>query len=248
VRAFFTILRKELFSLWVAPLAWVLLVVFLLIQGAVFYSIVLDAASSPDAGSLDGPLSAFFGQSSLVLLSLMLICPPLTMRAFAEERRAGTIEVLLTAPVSPSAVVMGKFTAALLTYCLIWLPTLAYVFLLQATGTVDWGVIASSYLGVLSVGATYLAIGVLMSAMTRSQLVALLMTLAVVFGLFLLGVIQYLLPAGTTLDFASQLAAQVQLEEMSRGVVDSRRLVSSATLIALPLYYAIRVVDAWRWQ
>ncbi len=247
MKSLWFVMRKDLLSLWVSPLAWVLLVVFLAIQGAVFYSIVLNAVASPDTASLDGPLATYFGQSSLVLLSLMLICPALTMRTFAEERRTGTIETLMTAPVSPLAIVLGKYLAVLLTYVALWLPTLAFPWLLRGSGVVDWGVVASGYLGVVLLGAAYLSIGVLMSSLTRSQLVALLLTLSTLFALFLLGIVRYLVPGGAFAEVAAHLSAMVQLEEMSRGVVDLRRLISSGTLIALPLYYTIKIVDAWRW-
>src|SRR5690606_10049229 len=116
---FFAVYRREMLSLWVTPLAWVLLVVFLLLEGAVFYSIVVHFATLPDISVDTGPVQAFFGQESiLLLLTLMLLCPALTMRTFAEERRSGTIEALLTAPVTPTAVVLGKYLAVVTTYAL----------------------------------------------------------------------------------------------------------------------------------
>ena len=97
------VFRREMLSLWVTPLAWVLLTVFLLLQGITFYSIVVHYSSMTDVALESGPVQAYFGQDSILLLmSLLLICPALTMRSFAEERRSGTIEALMTAPVTPS--------------------------------------------------------------------------------------------------------------------------------------------------
>ncbi len=110
------------------------------------------------------------------------------MRAFAEERRSGTIEALLTTPLTAVAVVFGKYAALLLTYMAMWLPTLLYVFVLRDTGAVDWPVVASSYLGLTLLGAFFLAVGVLMSCLTQSQLVAMLLTTLSLFGLFILGI------------------------------------------------------------
>ena len=102
---FLAIYRREMLSLWVTPLAWVLLVVFLLLQGIdLLLASSFTSRASPSSSVETGPVQAYFGQESIFLLmSLLLVCPALTMRAFAEERRSGTIETLLTAPVTPSA-------------------------------------------------------------------------------------------------------------------------------------------------
>src|SRR5262245_2406459 len=118
----------------------------------------------------------------------MLLCSGMTMRLFAEERRSGTIETLLTAPIGTTAIVVGKFVAALVTYLVMWMPTVLYLVILRRTGDVDWQVAATSYLGVALIGAGYLAIGTLMSAMTDSQLVAIALSALVILGLFMISV------------------------------------------------------------
>lgn len=239
--------RREMLSLWVTPLAWVLLVVFLFIQGLSFYSIVVHV-SGMSAASIDtGPVQAYFGQSIFLLVSLLLVCPALTMRVFAEERRSGTIEALLTAPVTPAGVVTGKFLATLTTYFAMWLPTLLYILILRNTGQIDWRVVGSSYLGVFGVGAGYLAVGTLMSAMTKSQLTAFVLTVLVQFGLFILGIGEYVFDAGLLRDISSHVSVLSQMDEMSKGVVDLRRLVFDGSLVGLPLFVTVRVVDSWRW-
>ena len=232
------ILRRELLALWVTPLAWVLLVVFLLIQGLSFYSIVVHVSSMTTASIDSGPVQAYFGQSIFLLVSLLLVCPALTMRVFAEERRSGTIEALLTAPVTPAGVVLGKYLATLATYVIL---------ILRNTGQVDWRVVGSSYLGVFGVGAGYLAVGTLMSAMTKSQLTAFLLTVLVIFGLFILGIGEYVFEAGMLRDLSSHVSVLSQMDEMAKGIVDLRRLVFDGTLIGLPLFVTVRVVDSWRW-
>ncbi len=244
-----TIYRREMLSLWVTPLAWVLLTVFLLLEGGIFYSIVVHFSTLPDLAVDTGPVQAFFGQESILLLmTLILLCPALTMRTFAEERKSATIETLLTAPVTPFAVVLGKYLAVLSTYALIWLPTLLYVVILRKTGSVDWQVVGTSYLGLLGVGASYLAIGVLMSALTKSQLVALLLTLLFVFGLFVMGVGEYVFEQGLFHDLCAHVSMASQMEDFSKGVVDLRRVVFDASLVALGLFLTTRVVDSWRWD
>ncbi|MBK7579632.1 MAG: ABC transporter permease subunit [Myxococcales bacterium] len=241
------IFRREMLSLWVTPLAWVLMVVFLLIQGLSFYSIVVHVSSMSAASIDSGPVQAYFGQSIFLLVSLLLVCPALTMRVFAEERRSGTIESLLTAPVTPAGVVFGKYLATLATYVALWAPTLLFILILRNTGQVDWRVVGSSYIGVFGVGAGYLSVGILMSAMTRSQLTAFVLSMLVIFGLFILGIGEYVFDPGPLRELSAHVSVLSQMDEMSKGIVDLRRLVFDATLVVLPLFVTIRVVDSWRW-
>lgn len=244
---FWAILRREMLSLWVTPLAWVLLGVFLILQGGIFYSIVAHFASFSDLSVDEGPLGAYFGQNSIFLLmTLLLVCPALSMRLLAEERRSGTIEALMTAPVGSAGVVLGKYVAALLTYVLIWLPTLLYVVILRKTGNVDWLVMLSSYLGLFLVGAQYLAIGVLASSLTKSQFVALLVTVLIQFGLFVLGIGEYIFDPGLFHDVCSYVSLAGHMEDFSKGIVDTRRLLYDASLAIFCLFLTVRVVDSWR--
>jgi ABC-2 type transport system permease protein len=123
-----------------------------------------------------------------------------------------------------------------------------YVVVLRDTGTIDWLVVAASYLGIAAVGAGYLAVGVLMSSMTKSQLIALLLTMLALFGLFVLGIGQYVFDRGPMHSLAGHVSLQTQLEELSRGIVDQRRLVFDLSLIVLPLFITVRIVDSWRWE
>jgi ABC-2 type transport system permease protein len=236
-------------SLWVTPLAWILLCIFLLLQGAIFYSIVAHFSRLVDLSLDSGPVQAYFGQESIfLLLTLLLLSPALTMRLFAEERRSGTIEPLLTAPVTPVAVVLGKYLSTLSTYLMMWSPTLLYIIILRKTGAVDWGVVASSYLGIFGVGAAYLAVGTLMSAMSKSQLISLMLTVLVIFGMFVLGVGEYIFDAGLLHSICAHVSVLSQMEEFSKGVVDLRRLVFDVSLAAFCLFLTVRVVDSWRWS
>lgn len=240
------IYRREMLSLWVSPLAWVLLFVFLLIQGVSFYLMVQHFANFSGASMDYGPVAAYFGQSIFIPMSLIVLCPALTMRLFAEERRSGTIEALMTAPVSPLGVVLGKYLATLTTYLLMWAPTLLYVVILRKTGTVDWPVVGASYLGLLGIGAGYLAIGMLMSAVSKSQLIALILSLLFIFGLFILGIGEYVFEPGPLRDACAHVSVFSQLVDFSKGIIDLRRLVFDLSLVLLPLFLTARVVDSWR--
>lgn len=248
MRAFWPIFKRELFAFFVTPLAWVLIVVFLLVQGMHFFVLVDHFNGQEQIASDQSPLQAFFGNTVLLYLVVFLLVPPMTMRLFAEERRSGTIEPLMTAPVSSAAVVLAKYAAALVTYVAMWAPTLLYVVILRRTGEVDWGVAASSYLGVLLVGAAYLAVGLLASALTRSQFLALVVTALFILALFIAGVAEFVAREGTVLHAVSaHVSVWSHMNDFANGVVDSRRLVFYATMIALPLYGATRTVSSWRW-
>lgn len=247
MRGFWPIFKRELFSLFVTPLAWVLITTFLVVQGTHFFLIAAHYANQADLSADGGPLQAFFGQTILLYLPLLFICPLLTMRLFAEERRSGTIEALLTAPVGTAGVVLAKYAAALVTYVAMWTPTLLYVVLLQRTGDVDLRVVASSYLAVLGVGAGYLAIGTMTSALTKSQLMAAVLSAMAIIGMFMIGIGEFVFLDGPAHDVAGYVSVWAQMNDFSRGIVDLRRLVLDATVIVLPLFITVRAVDAWRW-
>jgi ABC-2 type transport system permease protein len=252
VRSFWPLYKRELFAFFVTPLAWVLVIAFLFTQGMHFFLLVDDfAAGGADASCDETPLSAFFGNTVLLYVVLLVLVPPMTMRLFAEERRSGTIETLMTAPVSSAAVVLAKYAAALTTYAIMWLPTVLYLVILARAdpdGTLDWRAAASAYLGVGLVGAGYLAVGLCASALSRSQFTAMILTALVLLSLFVLGVGEFVTREGTALhDVCAHVSVWAHMNDFANGLVDSRHLVFYATMIALPLFVATRVVDSWRW-
>jgi ABC-2 type transport system permease protein len=249
MRSFWPIYKRELFAFFVTPLAWVLITVFLLVQGMHFFVIVDHFASSAGQQVSDQtPLQAFFGNTVLLYLVLFLLIPPMTMRLFAEERRSGTIESLMTAPVSSVAVVLAKYASVLTTYVAMWAPTVLYLVILRQTGDIDWRVAGAAFLGVFLVGAGYLALGLLMSAITRSQFLALVLTALVILGLFILGIGEFITREGTVMhDVCAHVSVWAHMNDFASGVVDSRRLVFYGSLVVLPLFVTVRAVDAWRW-
>jgi ABC-2 type transport system permease protein len=248
VRAFWPIYKRELFAFFVTPLAWVLIVVFLVVQGMHFFLLVDHFALELDVTSDETPLSAFFGNTVLFYVVLFVLVPPMTMRLFAEERRSGTIESLMTAPVSSAAVVLAKYAAVLTTYVAMWLPTVLYLVILGRTGTLDRHQAASAYLGVLLVGAGYLSLGLCASALTRSQFLAMIWTALVLLILFTLGVGEFVTREGTLMhDVCAHVSVWGHMNDFASGIVDSRWLVFYGTMVLLPLYVATRAVDAWRW-
>jgi len=248
VRGFWPIYRRELFAFFVTPLAWVLIVSFLVVQGMHFFLLVDHFSREVDVAGDETPLSAFFGNTVLLYLVLLVLVPPMTMRLFAEERRSGTIEALMTAPVSSTAVVLAKYASALTTYVAMWLPTVLYLVILSRTGDLDWRAAASSYVGVMLVGAGYLSVGLCASALTQSQFLAMVWTALVLLVLFILGIGEFVTREGTLMhEICAHVSVWAHMNDFASGVVDSRRLVFYGTLAVLPLYIAAKAVDAWRW-
>ena len=236
------ICRRELASIFSSPIAYAIIFAFLFIQGVAFYVYAkLFNGAIPS-------IVRFLFQYLIFWLLLLLVPPILTMRLIAEERRSGTLEVLLAAPVRPVQVVLGKFLAAWLFHTILWLLLLIHVGMLAIFGDPDWGVVASSYLGIAGFGAVLLAIGVLASAWTRSQVVAAIGALGGNMVLFLLSFLPMLYPPThedrTFLEFVSPLN-HFQWD-FSRGMVDLRYFLLYAALAFLLLLGAVRVVEVRR--
>jgi ABC-2 type transport system permease protein len=248
MKSFWPIYKRELFAFFVTPLAWVLITAFLVVQGMHFFLLVDHFASAGQQISDQTPLQSFFGNTVLLYLVLFLLIPPMTMRLFAEERRSGTIETLMTAPVSSLAVVLAKYLAAVTTYAAMWLPTGLYLVILKQTGDIDWRAAGASYLGVFMIGCGYLAIGLLMSAITKSQFLALVLTALIILVLFIMGIGEFVTREGTTLhDICAHVSVWAHMNDFASGVIDSRRLVFYGSLIVIPLFGCVRAVDMWRW-
>lgn len=246
MKGFWAIYKRELFALFVTPLAWVLITAFLVVQGIHFAILVTQFAGPADLTE-GGPIAAFFGKTMLLYLPLLFVCPLLTMRLFAEERRSGTIEALLTAPVGTPGVVLAKYSAALTTFVVMWAPTVLYIALLARTGDVDWRAVGASYLGIFGIGAGYLAIGTMSSAMTESQLAAAMLCAMMLLAIFTVGLGEFAFEDGPARAICAYISPWGQMGDFSAGIVDLRRLVFDATLVAVPLFTTVRTVDAWRW-
>jgi ABC-2 type transport system permease protein len=246
VNGFWPIFKRELRSLFVTPLAWVLVTTFLMVQGIHVFILVSQYSTQVELGE-GGPVQAFFGKTILLYLPLLFVCPLLTMRLFAEERRSGTIEALLTAPVGSAGVALAKYAAALATYALMWAPTVLYIVIIGKTGDVDWRAVGASYLGVLCVGAGYLAVGTMTSALTTSQLTAAMLSAMALVLLFMIGIGEFVADTGPVHEVCAYVSVWSQMNDFSQGVIDLRRLTFDATLVAVPLFITVRAVDSWRW-
>jgi ABC-2 type transport system permease protein len=247
MKAMLATLNRELRAYYLSPLGWALLTMVLLINGGVFW-VLVSFLADPRTPASATPLEYFFGQTIFFWLVLLFVAPVLTMRLLAEERRSGTIEVLMTAPISETQVVVGKYLAALVFYTTLWLPSLVYAAIIAAYGDVDWGPVASGYLGILAIGALFLGVGIFASSLTRSQIVAALATFAMLMVFFSFGVMESLFESQTLKEAFGYMNLWQHMEDFSRGIVDTRRLVFYASVTALFLFLSSRSLEARKWR
>lgn len=239
-------LSRELRAYFFSPLAYVVLAFFLLVNGYVF-SVIVSYLNDPRAHA-GAPLELFFGQTVFFWLVLLFVAPILTMRLIAEERKSGTIEVLMTAPVTETQVVLGKYFAALGYYLFLWLPTLAYVLVVQHFGKVEWGPIAAGYLGIVGIGALFLAVGLFASSLAKNQIVAAIVTFAVLILFFTFGLLENLVNGETLKQVFGYLNLWQHMDDFSKGIVDTRRLVYYVSASSFFVFLTGRALAAKKWR
>jgi ABC-2 type transport system permease protein len=231
--------RRELALSLRTPAAWLVAALFLAVEGHSFWIFVgqLDRRAAPPSAAL----RLFFGGSFLFWLLVMVIAVVATMRAVAEERRSGTLEVLLTAPISPLEVILGKYLGALAAFALLWLPTLGFLAILSRLGApLDGGAVAGGYLGTLLFGAAALAIGLCASSLTEHQLAAAGLALLTLTALLCAGFAADAIdPESRLLPLVAGLQITRRMEAFARGAVDLRAVALHLGLAGIGLALAV---------
>ena len=224
MRQALSICRKEFNSYFTSPIAYIVIAIFLLVTGWFFFAtfFLFNQAS----------LRNFF---SLLPSVFAFVVPAVTMRQLAEELNVGSYETLLTLPVGFTDVVLGKFLAAVAFIAAMLVPTLAYPVTVALLGALDWGPVVGGYLGALALGAAFAAVGLFASAVTRNQIVAFIVGLAICFELTLVDQMAIFMPRGFT-PVLSYLAADVHFQNVAKGVVDTRDIVYFASVCFVGLY------------
>jgi ABC-2 type transport system permease protein len=249
------VFKKEMRLYFGSPVAYVVGAFFLLIAGWFFSQIFffytmssMQATMNPGMGGNLNPTESvmrpLFTNMSVVLLFVM---PMLTMRLFAEEKRSGTIELLLTYPIRDGEVLFGKFVAAAALYAMLLAFTLVYPGLVARFGRLEWSAVATGYLGLLLLGCALLSIGVFFSSLTENQIVAGFATFGLLLGLWVIG---------WGADFAGGAMRTVlqyvslgdHLDSFGKGVIDTKDVVYFASIIALALFLTLRALDSKRWK
>jgi len=243
-----TIARRELLNYFYSPLAYVVLTLFLLVQGYSFW-IFVQFLAQPNAPH-GAVMQFFFGGTFLFWMFLIFVVSAITMRLVAEERRTGTIETLMTCPVTDVEVVLGKYAGALLFYAFLWLPTVAYVLVLDTYAPEgqgpELGPVVAGYLGTLLIGATFTAVGLLASTLTRNQIVAAVLAFVFLVLLLLLGVLEIFVTDPEWRDGLRYVNLFSQMEEFGKGIVDTRHVAFHLSLVVFFLFVSVRVLQAKR--
>ena len=259
MRNVITIVRKELNSYFRSPIAYLLLFLFAAATGGVFYlyikTFIFQSLTQAQYAQMYEQQMPPMNVNEMVIRPVLgwtgsiclFLAPMITMRLFAEERKTGTIELLLTSPVTDVQLVFGKFLASLLLYMTMLSLTVLYFIVLFRYGNPDFMPLIPGYLGQILLGGSFLSLGLMFSTMTKNQVVAGSLTF---FALIIFMLVQW---SG---DYAGGLWAQVagyvswtaHLENFSKGVIDLKDTVYYLSVIALGLFVSVRSLESIRWR
>jgi ABC-2 type transport system permease protein len=228
------IFRKEFAAYFVSPIAYIVISIFLLVTGWLFFStfFLFNQAN----------LRNFF---SLLPITFSFVVPAVTMRLFSEEFNVGSYEVLLTLPVTFADVVLGKFLAAVAFVSAMLIPTLSYPVTISLLGELDWGPVVGGYVGTVLLAGAFAAVGLFASSLTRNQIVAFIIGVAICFSLTLVDKMLFFLPQ-SLLGLLEYLGAGFHFENISKGVIDSRDILYFLSVSFVGLYGAQLVLEQKR--
>lgn len=244
---FWTLYKRELSALYLTPTGYVVMCVFLAVLGWVFWLLV-RVLNLPEMVRIEQDVfGIMFGGTFFYWIVLAAVASALTMRLFSEERRSGTIEVLMTAPVTDTQVVLSKYLAALTFLLLMWVPTVLYVVVLGRYATVDYGVVLSGYIGTVLLSGLLTAIGLLVSSFTRSQFVSFFVSFVLILMLFSLNFMQNIVPPLWRKLYA-YVSILEQFKDFSRGAIDSRSVVYFISVTLFLLFCTVKSVESHKWR
>jgi ABC-2 type transport system permease protein len=238
-------------SYFVSPIAYFVVGFFLLVSGFFFYAFLSSVVIQGGRGAqgMDMPGAIITGFASNTAVVILFLVPFLTMGVYSEERKRGTMELLMTSPVNEFQIVLAKFLAALSLFVVMIAPTLVfhlYMSLFSEPGP-PWRVLLSGYLGLLLLGAALVALGTFISSMTESQIIAGVVTFALFILLWVLnfGVREATTTTGEVLQYLSLLQ---HFDDFSRGIIDTSNVVFYVSLTLLGLFLTLRSLDSMRWR
>jgi ABC-2 type transport system permease protein len=231
-----TIARREFKSYFNGPAAYIVGALFLIVISVMFWnSFFLEQRTS---------VRRMFFWAYIVSV---FVAPAITMGLIADEKRNGTLELLITYPVRDAEIVIGKYIGALGLFTVLLVLTLPQVFSVSSMGPLDWGPVWTGYLGLFLMGGAALAIGVMASSWTNNQLIALVVALAIITVLTVIRHLLFFLPEGAASVF-EWLSFGYHYDSLERGVIDTRDLLYFITVIVLCLGLAFRSLESRRWK
>ncbi len=245
LRQLSVLLVREVSALFLSPISYAVLTVVLLINGYAFFLSVIGAN-----GNIATTLRLFFGGNFLFWVVMLFVPPLFTMRLFADERRSGTLEMLLTAPVGETEVVLAKFLAGLLFYLSLWLPSVFYLAILKSYGAIpELGPLLCCYLGILLIGSLFTAAGLFASSLTANQILAAVIATSCNLLLFFVP----LLSQFTGIERVERLFQELWIyqhfnDSFSKGLLDSGHIVFYLVGILVFLFWTMRSLESQRWR
>ena len=230
-----TIYMKELKSYFNSPIAYIVIIVFLVIIGWFFTN-----------GLFANNVASLRPMFDMVPFIFLFFIPAITMRSFSEEKKQGTIELLLTKPVTEYELVIGKFLAALMLTIITLIPTLLYFFAVLNLGDVEMGAVIGGYIGLILMAAVYIGIGLFASSLTENQVVAFIISFIIIFALFMLGKMLIQVSPGlvSAVEFIS---TDYHFSNISRGVIDTRNLIYYFSMIFFSVYLTKVSIESRKW-
>ncbi len=232
----FSIFRRELAAYFYSPMAYIIISVFLLLTGWFFTSELFLAETSS--------LRSVFNN---IIFIFIFFIPAITMRLVSEERKSGTIELLVTMPVSDIEIILGKFFAGLALIFVAILFTIPYALTLMFLGEPDIGMLITGYFGLILLGAGYASIGIFASTITRNQVVAFIISFVIIFALFMVGSFLTILPV-SIVPILQFLSIDYHFENIARGVLDSRDILYYLSLIVFMLALSKLSLESRKWN
>lgn len=238
MRNVYYVMKRELGVYFSSPIAYVVIAIYLAIMGGLGGLLLYF--------SREATMRYVFNHAVALLFSV-LVTQLITMRLMADERRTGTLELLLTAPLRDWEVIAGKYLASLVVFLVMTALTAYFPLVLVQVGNPDIGPILSGYLGYILLGAALLAVGLFASSVTQNQIVAAVVGIGIALLLWLVGALEELV--GTTMaSIVAYLPLFAHYSDMVRGVIDTSDIIYYVTLVALFLFLSTRVVESERWK
>jgi ABC-2 type transport system permease protein len=250
MRIFGVLLRRELTAFFFSVTGYAIIAAITFLTGESFAQLIDGLGTDP----WPMPVTQMFFGSLYFWMIMLLAAPVITMRLFALEKASGTFETLMTTPVSDFQVVAAKFAAAIIFYIVMWLPMLACLFIVRhftsQPNALDVGIVGGMFLGIFLTGIFFLAFGCLASALTHSQMVAAMISIA--FGISQFALAWWAKNNPLTEQWQSQLLSCLnlfdQMNDFARGVVDTRAMIFYVSLTLLFLFLTLRAVESRRWR
>jgi len=244
---------KELRGYFASPIGWVITGLFSLIFGWFFYTyleyFVKNSMQSQmgQGGPMNINLMLIRPLLSNATVIILFVLPSITMRTYSEEKRSGTIELLLTSPVTDWEIIVGKFLGAMGMYCMMLLATMVYMALLFAYGRPEWKPLVAGYLGLVLMGGCFISMGLFISSLTKNQIIAGV-------GTFIAGLMFWVInwlgdsASPSTAAILSFLSITEHFDDFAKGVIDTKHLIFYLSFISFGLFLTSKSVDTERWK